>query len=91
ARTARAAGTDAQPPATAEPQKTPAPVAAAVSQHEPDNAARIARIEAAAARLAAAGSDTPAPPAGQPKRRTPAAAHAQQVARVSAAPESTDR
>lgn len=84
-------GTDAQPPAPAEPQKTPAPVAAAVSQHESANAARIARIEAAAARLAAAGSDTPAQPAGQPKRRTPAAAHAQQVVRVSAAPESTDR
>ena len=57
-------GTDAQPPAPAEPQKTPAPVAAAVSQHESANAARIARIEAAAARLAAAGSDTPAQPAG---------------------------
>ncbi|MCA8256848.1 type II and III secretion system protein family protein [Burkholderia sp. AU31624] len=84
-------GTDAQPPAPAEPQKTPAPVAAAVPQHEPDNAARIARIEAAAARLAAAGSDTPAQPTGQPKRRTPAAVHAQQVVRVSAAPESTDR
>ncbi|NIG06501.1 secretin, partial [Burkholderia sp. Tr-849] len=82
-----------QPPVPAEPQKTPAPapVAAAVPQHEPANAARIARIEAAAARLAAAGSDTPAQPAGQPKRRTPAAAHAQQVVRVSAAPESTDR
>ncbi|EMN5132772.1 hypothetical protein RVV79_005950, partial [Burkholderia contaminans] len=48
-------------------------------------------IEAAAARLAAAGPDTAAQPAGQPKRRTPAAAHAQQVVRVSAAPESTDR
>ncbi|MBD1410119.1 hypothetical protein ID145_02915, partial [Burkholderia contaminans] len=55
------------------------------------SAARIARIEAAAARLAAAGPDTPAQPAAQPKRRTPAAAHAQQVVRVSAAPESTDR
>ncbi|OXJ26045.1 secretin [Burkholderia sp. HI2714] len=86
-------GADAQPPAPAEPQKTPAPapVAAAVPQHDTANAARIARIEAAAARLAAAGSDTPAQPAGQPKRRTPAAAHAQQVVRVSAAPESTDR
>jgi len=86
-------GTDAQPPVPAEPQKTPAPapVAAAVPQHDTANAARIARIEAAAARLAAAGSDTPAQPAGQPKRRTPAAAHAQQVVRVSAAPESTDR
>ncbi|WP_412530166.1 type II and III secretion system protein family protein [Burkholderia lata] len=84
-------GTDAQPPAPAEPQKTPAPVAAVVPQHDTANAARIARIEAAAARLAAAGSDTPAQPAGQPKRRTPAAAHAQQVVRVSAAPESTDR
>ncbi|WP_071335930.1 type II and III secretion system protein family protein [Burkholderia contaminans] len=84
-------GADAQPPAPAEPQKTPAPVAAAVSQHDTASAARIARIEAAAARLAAAGPDTPAQPAGQPKRRTPAAAHAQQVVRVSAAPESTDR
>ncbi|MCA8152859.1 type II and III secretion system protein family protein [Burkholderia contaminans] len=84
-------GTDAPPPAPAEPQKTTAPVAAAVSQHDTANAARIARIEAAAARLAAAGTDTPAQPAGQPKRRTPAAAHAQQVVRVSAAPESTDR
>ncbi|WP_175842840.1 type II and III secretion system protein family protein [Burkholderia contaminans] len=84
-------GTDAPPPAPAEPQKTTAPVAAAVSQHDTASAARIARIEAAAARLAAAGPDTPAQPAGQPKRRTPAAAHAQQVVRVSAAPESTDR
>ncbi|AKM45156.1 MULTISPECIES: type II and III secretion system protein family protein [Burkholderia] len=84
-------GTDAPPPAPAEPRKTTAPVAAAVSQHDTANAARIARIEAAAARLAAAGPDTPAQPAGQPKRRTPAAAHAQQVVRVSAAPESTDR
>ncbi|HHX4054988.1 MAG: pilus assembly protein N-terminal domain-containing protein [Burkholderia contaminans] len=84
-------GVDAQPPAPAEPQKTPAPAAAAVSQHDTASAARIARIEAAAARLAAAGPDTPAQPAAQPKRRTPAAAHAQQVVRVSAAPESTDR
>ncbi|WP_412473034.1 type II and III secretion system protein family protein, partial [Burkholderia stabilis] len=52
-------GTDAQPPVPAEPQKTPAPVAATVPQPDAANAARIAHIEAAAARLAAAGPDTP--------------------------------
>ncbi|CAB3756086.1 secretin [Burkholderia puraquae] len=86
-------GTDAQPPVPAEPQKTPAPVAAAAPQ--PDaasaaNAARIARIEAAAARLAAAGTDTPAQSAARQKQRVTAAARAQ-VAHVSTAPESTDR
>ncbi|MPV67427.1 type II and III secretion system protein family protein [Burkholderia sp. BE17] len=84
-------GTDAQPPVSAEPQKTPAPVVATAPQ--PDtanaaNAARIARIEAAAARLAAAGPDTPAQPAARPKQRVPAVARAQ-VAHSQ--PKSTDR
>ncbi|KAG8152639.1 type II and III secretion system protein family protein [Burkholderia catarinensis] len=82
-------GTDAQPPVPAEPQKAPAPVAAAVPQPDAANAARIAHIEAAAARLAAAGPDTPARPAARPKQRAPAAQA--QVARVSAVSESTDR
>ncbi|MDN7873788.1 secretin, partial [Burkholderia aenigmatica] len=81
---------DAQPPVTAEPQKAPAPVAATVPQSDAANAARIAHIEAAAARLAAAGSNAPAQPAtpARPKHRIPAAAHAQ-IARSE--PESTDR
>ncbi|NTY35327.1 MULTISPECIES: type II and III secretion system protein family protein [Burkholderia cepacia complex] len=84
-------GTDAQPPVSAEPQKTSAPVAATAPQ--PDtanaaNAARVARIEAAAARLAAAGPDTSAQPAARPKQRVPAVARAQ-VARSE--PKSTDR
>ncbi len=83
-------GTDAQPPVPAEPQKTPAPVAATVPQPDAANAARIAHIEAAAARLAAAGPDTPARPAARPGHRPPAAAHAQ-IARASAEPASTDR
>lgn len=83
-------GTDAQPPVPAEPQKTPAPVAATVPQPDAANAARIAHIEAAAARLAAAGPDTPARPAARPGHRPPPAAHAQ-IARASAEPASTDR
>ncbi|AWV04381.1 secretin [Burkholderia sp. JP2-270] len=81
-------GTDAQPPVPAEPQKTPAPVAATAPQPDAANAARVARIEAAAARLAAAGPDTPAQPAARPKQRVPAVARAQ-VARSE--PKSTDR
>ncbi|MGT0251072.1 type II and III secretion system protein family protein [Burkholderia pyrrocinia] len=81
-------GTDAQPPVLAEPQKTPAPVAATAPQPDAANAARVARIEAAAARLAAAGPDTPAQPAARPKQRVPAGARAQ-VARSE--PKSTDR
>ncbi|MGU8080272.1 type II and III secretion system protein family protein [Burkholderia pyrrocinia] len=81
-------GTDAQPPVPAEPQKTPAPVAATAPQPDAANAARVARIEAAAARLAAAGPDTPAQPAARPKQRVPAGARAQ-VARSE--PKSTDR
>ncbi|WGY72960.1 type II and III secretion system protein family protein [Burkholderia cepacia] len=83
-------GADAQPPVLAEPQKVPAPVVATAPLSDASNAARIAHIEAAAARLAAAGPDTPAQPAARLKHRIPAAARAQ-VARVSAAPESTDR
>jgi len=83
-------GADAQPPILAEPQKVPTPVVAAAPLSDTSNAARIAHIEATAARLAAAGSDTPAQPAARLKHRMPAAARAQ-VARVSAAPESTDR
>ena len=74
-------GADAPPPVTAEPQKAPAPVAATVSQSD---AARIAHVEAAAARLAATGPDAPA----QPKHRIPAGADAQ-IARSESA--STDR
>ncbi|WP_175764490.1 type II and III secretion system protein family protein [Burkholderia latens] len=81
---------DAQPPATAEPPKAPAPVAAAAPQRDAASAARIARIEATAARLAAAGADAPARPAAQSKRRMPAAAPAQ-VARANAESQSTDR
>ncbi|RQS35411.1 type II and III secretion system protein family protein [Burkholderia sp. Bp8992] len=83
-------GADAQSPVLAEPQKVPAPVVAAAPLSDTSNAARIARIEATAARLAAAGPDTPAQPAARLKHRIPAAARAQ-VAHVSAAPESTDR
>ncbi|WP_175952431.1 type II and III secretion system protein family protein [Burkholderia sp. BCC0405] len=80
-------GADTQPPVPAEPQKAPAPVAATVPQSD---AARIAHIEAAAARLAATGPDAPAQPAApaRPKPRMPAAAHAQ-IARAES--ESTDR
>lgn len=53
-------------------------------------AARIARIEAAAARLAAAGSGTPAKPAPHSKPSLPAATRAE-IARANAGPESTDR
>ncbi|WP_412026257.1 type II and III secretion system protein family protein [Burkholderia cepacia] len=83
-------GTDAQPPVPAEPHKTPAPVAATAPQPDTANAARIAHIEAAAARLAAADTDTPARPAARSTHRIPAAPRAQ-VARASAEPESTDR
>ncbi|QTO23782.1 type II and III secretion system protein family protein [Burkholderia seminalis] len=83
-------GADAQQPVLAEPQQVPAPVVAATPLSGTSDAARIARIEAAAARLATAGPDTPAQPAARPRHRIPAAARAQ-VARVSAAPESTDR
>ncbi|AOJ91061.1 secretin [Burkholderia sp. MSMB0856] len=59
-------------------------------QADAASAARIARIEAAAARLAAAGSDTPAKPAPRSKQSLPAAAHAQ-IARANAEPASNDR
>ncbi|MXN73762.1 secretin [Burkholderia sp. 4701] len=65
-------------PAAAEPPAAPAAPAA-----NDATAARIARIEAAAARLAAANQAAPAQPASA-KRRT------QQVARANAAPSSTD-
>jgi pilus assembly protein CpaC len=83
-------GADAQPPVAAEPQKVPAPVVATAPLPDASNAARIAHIEAAAARLAAAGPDTQAQSTARLKHRIPAAPRAQ-VARVSAAPESTDR
>ncbi|WP_174986344.1 hypothetical protein, partial [Burkholderia lata] len=59
-------------------------------QSDAANAARIAHIEAAAARLAATGPDASAQPAApaRPKHRIPAAAHAQ-IARSES--ESTDR
>ncbi|WP_063552981.1 type II and III secretion system protein family protein [Burkholderia territorii] len=81
---ARAVNADPAPAARSQPQSQPQPQADAAS------AARIARIEAAAARLAAAGSDTPAKPAPRSKHSLPAAAHAQ-IARANAEPASTDR
>ncbi|WP_175687711.1 type II and III secretion system protein family protein [Burkholderia anthina] len=83
-------------PVPVEPPKAAAAAPAAQSQAQPQaqadpaSAARIARIEAAAARLAAAGPDTPASPAPRPKHRQPAAVRAQ-LARANAASESTDR
>ncbi|WP_334043787.1 type II and III secretion system protein family protein [Burkholderia ambifaria] len=88
AATAEAAGAvNAEPTPVAQPQ--PQPPAPAQPQADAARAARIARIEAAAARLAAAGSATPAKPAPRPTPNVPAA-HAQ-IARASAAPQSTDR
>lgn len=81
---------DVQPPVPAEPPKAPAPVAAAAPQSDPATAARVARIEAAAARLAAAGPEPSAQPAARPKRRIAAAPNAQ-IARAAAEPQSTDR
>ncbi|WP_175696215.1 type II and III secretion system protein family protein [Burkholderia ambifaria] len=86
AATAEAVGAvNAEPAPAARPQ----PQAPAQPQADAAGAARIARIEAAAARLAAAGSATPAKPAPRPTPSVPAA-HAQ-IARASAAPQSTDR
>ncbi|WP_175870615.1 type II and III secretion system protein family protein [Burkholderia sp. BCC0397] len=79
---------DVQPPVPAEPPK--APVAAAPPEPDPATAARVARIEAAAARLAAAGPDMSAQPTARSKHRTAAAPNAQ-IARAGAAPQSTDR
>ncbi|KVH56218.1 secretin [Burkholderia sp. MSMB1072] len=81
---------DVQPPVPAEPPKAPAPVAAAAPQSDPATAARVARIEAAAARLAAAGPEPSAQPAARPKRRIAAAPNAQ-IARAATEPQSTDR
>lgn len=81
---------DVQPPVPAEPPKAPAPVAAAAPQSDPATAARVARIEAAAARLAAAGPEPSAQPAARSKRRIAAAPNAQ-IARAAAEPQSTDR
>ena len=81
---AAAGAVNAEPAHAAQSQPKPQPQADAAS------AARIARIEAAAARLAAAGSDTPAKPAPHSKNSLPAAAHAQ-IARANAEPASTDR
>ncbi|KWB46494.1 type II and III secretion system protein family protein [Burkholderia ubonensis] len=83
----------AQAPAKVEPAKPvvatpapvkaePAPAAAAAPSTADATAARIARIEAAAARIAAA-TQTSAP--------SPANRHPQQVAGANAAPSSTDR
>ncbi|ABI91836.1 bacterial type II and III secretion system family protein [Burkholderia ambifaria AMMD] len=86
AATAEAAGAvNAEPAPAARPQ----PQAPAQPQADAAGAARIARIEATAARLAAAGSATPAKPASRATPSVPAA-HAQ-IARASAAPQSTDR
>ncbi|WP_321861380.1 type II and III secretion system protein family protein [Burkholderia cenocepacia] len=81
---------DVQPPVPAEPPKAPAPVAAAAPQPDPATAARVARIEAAAARLAAAGPEPAAQPAARPKHRIAATPKAQ-IARAGAEPQSTDR
>ncbi|WDR98258.1 type II and III secretion system protein family protein [Burkholderia ambifaria] len=86
AATAEAAGAVNAEPA---PAVRPQPQAPAQPQADAASAARIARIEAAAARLAAAGSATPAKPASRATPNVPAA-HAQ-IARASAAPQSTDR
>ncbi|WP_175700366.1 type II and III secretion system protein family protein [Burkholderia ambifaria] len=86
AATAEAAGAVNAEPA---PAVRPQPQAPAQPQADAAGAARIARIEATAARLAAAGSATPAKPAPRPTPNVPAA-HAQ-IARASAAPQSTDR
>ncbi|MDP9585667.1 UNVERIFIED_ORG: pilus assembly protein CpaC [Burkholderia contaminans] len=86
AATAEAAGAvNAEPAPAARPQ----PQAPAQPQADAAGAARIARIEATAARLAAAGSATPTKPASRATPSVPAA-HAQ-IARASAAPQSTDR
>ncbi|WP_175703467.1 type II and III secretion system protein family protein [Burkholderia ambifaria] len=86
AATAEAAGAVNAEPA---PAVRPQPQAPAQPQADAASAARIARIEAAAARLAAAGSATPSKPASRATPSVPAA-HAQ-IARASAAPQSTDR
>ncbi|MBR8277015.1 secretin, partial [Burkholderia cenocepacia] len=65
-------------------------VAAAAPQSDAATAARVARIEAAAARLAAAGPEPSAQPAARPKHRSAAAPKAQ-IARAAAEPQSTDR
>ncbi|KVE10218.1 type II and III secretion system protein family protein [Burkholderia anthina] len=85
----RAPQADVQQPVPAEPPKA-APVAAAAPQPDAATAARVARIEAAAARLAAAGPDTPAQPAARAKHRIAAAPNAQ-IARAGAEPQSNDR
>ncbi|MCA8033180.1 type II and III secretion system protein family protein [Burkholderia arboris] len=86
----RAPQADVQQPVPAEPPETPAPVAAAAPQPDTATAARVARIESAAARLAAAGPDTPAQPAVRAQHRIAAAPNAQ-IARAGAEPQSTDR
>ncbi|RQV29689.1 type II and III secretion system protein family protein [Burkholderia cenocepacia] len=86
----RAPQADVQQPVPAEPPKAPAPVAAAAPQPDAATAARVARIEAAAARLAAAGAEPSAQPAARTKHRTAAAPNAQ-IARTGAEPQSTDR
>ncbi|OJA60341.1 type II and III secretion system protein family protein [Burkholderia ubonensis] len=69
--------------ATPAPVKAePAPAAAAAPSTADATAARIARIEAAAARIAAAAQANPPSPANR---------HPQQVAGANAAPSSTDR
>ncbi|MDR8727525.1 Type II secretion system protein D [Burkholderia pseudomultivorans] len=96
---------DAQPSMLAEPPKAPTPVTSVAPAVAPapsptaiaprpagdTSAARIARIEADAARLAAVGPDPQDAPAARIRHRTPTAAHAQQVARAGADSGSTDR
>ncbi|RQR33398.1 type II and III secretion system protein family protein [Burkholderia sp. Bp9143] len=83
---AGAVSVEAVPVAQPQPQQQQQPQ----PQADAASAARIARIEAAAARLAAAGSATPAKPESRSKHSLPAAAHAQ-IARANAEPASTDR
>ncbi|WP_322025099.1 type II and III secretion system protein family protein [Burkholderia sp. BCC1977] len=96
----KAAAADAAGAVSAEPAPAEPPQEQAQPQSEPQpqadaaTAARIARIEAAAARLAAAGSATPAKPAPakpapRSKHSLPAVAHAQ-IARAGTEPDSTD-
>ncbi|MCO8448134.1 type II and III secretion system protein family protein [Burkholderia cenocepacia] len=101
---AAAPQTPAQAPAPAPAPQSEAPVAPAAlpAPRAPQDAdaqppvpaeppkARVARIEAAAARLAAAGAEPSAQPAARPKHRIAAAPKAQ-IARAGAEPQSTDR
>ncbi len=89
---AAAAAADAAGAVRVEPVPTEQLKSAPLTQPQADtaSAARIARIEAAAARLAAADAATPAKSAPHSQHGLPAATRAQ-VARANAGSESTDR